>query len=111
MCYPAISTFYLLVAGRDGRLCVDSIDGAAGNWSCTSAGGVLAVPPAAVVISGVEVQAFVEGTDRALWYWSNVSGWHSLGGRLASKPAVTFDRQPSAPVDAFVEGAAHPLWH
>lgn len=109
--YPAISTIDVFAAGTDGRLWVDSLDVAAGTWSWTAAGGVLAAPPAAVVISGVEVQAFVEGTDRALWYWSNVSGWHSLGGRLASKPAVTFDRQPSAHVDAFVEGADQALWH
>jgi hypothetical protein len=63
------------------------------------------------VVSDTEAVAFVEGADVGLWSWSTVSGWHPLGGRLASKPAVTFNPQPSGHLDAYVEGADQALWH
>ncbi len=109
--YPAISTIDVFVAGTDGRLWVDRFDVTARAWTWTFAGGVIAAAPASVVISDLEVQAFVEGADRALWYWSNVSGWHPLGGRLAAKPAATWMGQPYGHVDAFVMGTDGQLWH
>jgi len=109
--YPSTTTIDVFVEGTDRRLWVDSLNVALGTWNWRPAGGLLQAAPAAVVVSDTEAWAFVQAADLGLWYWSTATGWHSLGGRLASKPAVTFDGQPSAHVDAYLEGADQALWH
>jgi hypothetical protein len=109
--YPSTTTVNVFVQGTDHHLWIDTLNVATGIWTWTTAGGLIQAGAAAVVVSGNEAWAFVEGADLGLWYWSTASGWYPLGGRLASKPAVTWMAQPSGHVDAFVEGADQQLWH
>ncbi len=60
------------------------------------------------------MDAFVQGTDNALWWQSTTdngttwSGWNSLGGVLASAPAVT--SSSSGVMDVFVLGSDDSFW-
>ena len=58
---------------------------------------------------GAESDAFVQGSDNHLWYWSSATGWHLAGGVLADKPAAIV----SGPgrLEAFVRGTDQALWH
>lgn len=55
---------------------------------------------------------YVEGTDAALWHWTDVGGvsqWEPLGGKLAAPPAAT-SWGPSRQ-DVLVQGTDSALWH
>jgi IPT/TIG domain-containing protein len=109
--YPSTTTIDVFVQGTDRKLWVDTFNVAASRWTWHLAGGRIEAAPAAVAVSDTEVWAFVEGADRALWYWSNTGSWHNLGGRIVAKPAVSWMPQWSGHVDALVEGADQALWH
>jgi hypothetical protein len=108
--YPSTTTIDVFIQGTDRQLWVDTFDVGATTWTWHRAGGRIQAAASAVVVSDTEVWAFVEGADGALWYWSNTGGWHGLGGRLASKPAVSWMPQPSGHVNVLVEGIDQALW-
>jgi hypothetical protein len=82
-------------------------------WS--SLGGQLAsgTGPAADAQSASSLDAFVQGTDHALWYkhWDGTSwsGWENLGGGLTSSPAAAA-ASGSNRIDVFVRGTTGALW-
>jgi hypothetical protein len=57
----------------------------------------------------------VRGTDNALWHmWQATAGgsfspWNSLGGGLASAPAVA--RNADGRLEVFARGTDNGLWH
>jgi hypothetical protein len=66
-----------------------------------------------------QLDVFVKGTDGALWHqrtpsgYNLWSGWQSLGGRLTSSPAATWEpgQYPGGTfLDVFVVGTDHALW-
>jgi hypothetical protein len=77
-----------------------------------SLGGGITSSPAISVGCTTPMEAFVVGTDRALWHktWdgSSWTGWSSLGGILLSPPAVTV-RAPGL-LDVYVVGTDNALW-
>jgi hypothetical protein len=82
------------------------------RWS--SLGGQLAsgTGPAADAQSASSLDAFVQGSDHALWYkhWDGTSwsGWENLGGVLTSSPAAT--SPASGVIDVFVRGSNGALY-
>ena len=72
---------------------------------------MLATTPSAVTPGAGIADAFVEGTDTALWLWSSAPSphWTGLGGRLAVPPAAA--SSASGTVDALVEGTDSILYH
>ena len=81
------------------------------GWS--SVGGVLTSSPGASSWGATTADAFVRGTDNAMWRntWNGTawSGWTPLGGGLASEPgAVAWG---SNRIDIFVRGTDSQLWH
>jgi len=68
---------------------------------------VLADKPVAVSDAGGKVDAFVKGTDNALWHWGQ-AGWEKVGGVLATRPAAA---NRGTRLDAFVQGTDNGLWH
>ena len=69
---------------------------------------MLADKPVAVSDPGGKVDAFVKGTDNALWHWSLAGSWDKVGGVLASRPAAA---NRGTRVDALVQGTDNALWH
>jgi hypothetical protein len=76
-----------------------------------SYGGVLTTGPAAAA-AGTNQDAFVRGTDNALWqaHVSNgtFTGWSSLGGVLTADPGAT--ALSGGSVDVFATGTDRQLW-
>jgi hypothetical protein len=101
----------VFVEGADGQLWDDRYTSLTNSWTWSARGGRLATGPSAVSPDGAVAQAFVEGTDRALWLWSPSSTpqWTGLGGRLATPPAAA--SSVSGTVDALVEGTDSVLYH
>jgi hypothetical protein len=77
-----------------------------------SLGGGVTSSPAISVGCTTPMEAFVAGTDRALWHktWdgSSWTDWSSLGGGLLSPPAVAV-RAPGL-LDVYVIGTDNALW-
>ncbi len=76
-------------------------------------GGVLTSSPDIASWGEGRLDAFVRGTDNALWHktWDGTgwTGWESLGGYLTSDPgAVSWG--PNR-LDVFVRGGDNALWH
>jgi hypothetical protein len=101
----------VFVEGADGQLWDDRYTSLTNSWTWSARGGRLATGPSAVSPGAAVAQAFVEGTDRALWLWSPSSTpqWTGLGGRLATPPAAA--SSVSGTVDALVEGTDSVLYH
>jgi hypothetical protein len=78
-----------------------------------SAGGRLAGKPAAVAPGNGPPVAFVQGTDGALWSFDTGTGsWHLVGGQILGVPSpVVEPRGGVVPIDVFVEGVDHAVWH
>jgi hypothetical protein len=86
------------------------------NWSAwASEGGVLTSDIAVGRNADGRLEAFVRGTDNALWHKWQVapsgawSGWVSLGGVLTSNIAVASNADGR--LEAFVRGTDNALWH
>ena len=87
-----------------------------GAWSdWLSEGGVLTSNIAVGHNADGRMEAFVRGTDNALWHkWQTSpngswSGWQSLGGVLTSDPVV--GRNADGRMEVFVKGTDNALWH
>ena len=86
-----------------------------GNWD--SLGGVATSSPAAVswpFASYLREDVFVRGSNGALYwkyYQSGWSGWHNLGGQLASGTGPAACSWNAGRLDVFVEGTNGALWH
>jgi hypothetical protein len=101
----------VFVEGADRQLWEDQYSSARDSWHWIPHGGLLATGPSAVSPNVGVADAFVEGTDAALWLWSPspTPRWTGLGGRLAARPAAT--STASGTVDALVEGTDTILYH
>jgi len=83
-------------------------------WGWSSLGGQLAsgTGPAVCAQNASSLDAFVQGTDHALWYthWDGTkwSSWKSLGGNLTSPPAAT--SPANGVIDVFVRSTDGALW-
>jgi hypothetical protein len=87
-----------------------------GNWiGWASLGGILTSNIAVSHNADGRLEAFVRGTDNALWHcWQttpngNWSGWASLGGGLTSDPAV--GSNADGRLEVFVKGTDNAIWH
>jgi len=80
-------------------------------WS--SLGGVLSSSPAVSTWGASRTDAFVRGSDNALWHrsWDGTTwtAWDSLGGTLTSNPAAV--SWGTNRIDVFVRGTDSALWH
>jgi hypothetical protein len=89
-------------------------DGALWYWSSVSgwkeAGGQIVGKPAVSMAGGNGPYAFVQGIDGALWEYSRAGGWSKIGGLLYGVPAPVTS-QSTLPLDVFVEGRDHGVWH
>ncbi len=103
-------------AGRPCGLTTDnpfplSVPAAWGAWE--SLGGVCTSPPAVVAWGPNRLDAFVKGTDNALWHkWWNGAAWggfESLGGNITSPPTVV-SWGPNR-LDVFAKGDDNAMWH
>jgi peptidoglycan hydrolase-like protein with peptidoglycan-binding domain len=91
---------------------IRSIYGARFRWASLS--GAVFDP---VVVSNADgrLEAFVRGTDGALWHiWQTKpnngwSGWHSLGGVIQGAPTV--GRNADGRLEVFARGTDGALWH
>jgi hypothetical protein len=88
------------------------------TWN--SLGGVCTASPAAVSwgnqsTSYLRIDVFVRGSDGAVWqkYYNNSvwSGWHSLGGQLASGTGPAVSSWSAGRLDVFAEGTNGVLYH
>jgi hypothetical protein len=81
-----------------------------GTWD--DLGGTLTSAPAAASWAPGRQDAFVRGTDNALWHrwWDGRGwgGWESLGGVLTSDPAVV--ARAAGRLDVFVRGTDGAIW-
>jgi acylphosphatase len=87
-----------------------------GGWSnWLSEGGILTSNIALGHNADGRLEAFVRGTDNALWHkWQTSpngtwSGWQSLGGVLTSDPVV--GTNADGRMEVFVRGTDNALWH
>lgn len=119
------STVYVLAAGTDQRVYVDSTsDGS--RWSgwtllggkvSSSGGDPAAAPLVTLASSGAAV--FVRGTNNAVWYneftGATTAGWHSLGGNVTSGIGAVTEYgtrclTPCASTDLFALGTDNKVW-
>ena len=80
------------------------------GWS--SIGGVATSAPAITSSAGGRLDAFVRGSDNALWHraWNGTAwgAWESLGGTLTIDPGAVAQ---GTNVDVFVRGTDRAIWH
>ena len=97
----------LAIRGTDDAIWVKTYTSSAG-WSgwATAAGVALDAPIGLAYAPTGDLDAFVTGTDQAVWeavlHAGRWSGWHSLGGPAAGGPAAV--TVPGGPVDVIVQG-------
>ena len=81
------------------------------GWS--SIGGVATSGPAASSWGASRLDAFVRGSDSALWHraWTGTAwgAWESLGGTLTIDPS-SISEGPNS-IDVFVRGTDRGIWH
>ena len=86
-----------------------------GPPSWTSLGGTPASKIAVIADANGRLQAFIRGTDNALWTMSQTSpdgpwsGWQSLGGSVQGAPSVAINADGR--LEVFVLGTDAALWH
>jgi hypothetical protein len=93
---------------------IRSLYGAGVAWSgWESLGGILTSAPAVSSWAANRLDAFVRGTDNAMWHkwWDGAAwrGWESLGGILTSPPAAV--SWGANRIDTFVLGTNRAMWH
>lgn len=97
--------------GADNALWVKNRAAAWSPWR--SARGVITADPSLAVTPGGGLLAVVRGSDNACWVnlgnatGTSWRGWQSIGGHLASAPAVTVD---SGAAHVFVYGTEGRIW-
>jgi hypothetical protein len=86
------------------------------GWSgWNSLGGILTSDVAVGSNADGRMEAFVRGTDNALWHnWQTTpnggwSGWNTLGGILTSN--IAMGRNADGRMEVFVRGTDNALWH
>jgi hypothetical protein len=79
----------------------------------TSLGGGLASAPEVSSWSGTRLDAFIAGTDHALWHrwWTGTAWqpWETLGGGVTSAPGAI--SSAANHIDVFIRGTDNALWH
>jgi hypothetical protein len=115
----ASGQWYIYAVDTNGALWYTQY-GNSSTW--TSLGGLATASPAAVSWgtasspnSNLRIDVFVRGTDGAVWqkYYNNTvwSGWHSLGGQLASGTGPAVSSYSAGRLDVFAEGTNGALYH
>ena len=115
----ASGQWYIYAVDTNGALWYTQY-GNSSTW--TSLGGLATASPAAVSWgtpsspnSNLRIDVFVRGTDGAVWqkYYNNTvwSGWHALGGQLASGTGPAVSSYSAGRLDVFAEGTNGALYH